>query len=272
MSSLCTEGNHSTLHLPRIVCLHGGGTKARIFRAQCRRLSLHLQSETRLVFAQAAFPFNAGSDVLSVYGTWGPFRRWLRWQTDHPEAPAELIAREIYQSLADAMRHDDLCGATGPWVAILGFSQGAKVAASLLYRQHVRESLLPGTGTARGGAGGVRFRFGILLAGRVPLVSLDPSLALCPPLPAAAQITDPLLPGQKPVLAGGHVLRVPTIHVHGLRDKGLELHRQLFDECCDPTTRRLVEWDGDHRVPLKTLDVSRVVHEIGELARETGII
>jgi hypothetical protein len=37
-----------------------------------------LDSEFRFVFAKAAFLSDAGSDVLSMYSQWGPFRRWLR--------------------------------------------------------------------------------------------------------------------------------------------------------------------------------------------------
>lgn len=250
-----------TIHLPRILCLHGGGTNAQIFRAQCRGLAAQLKSEYRLVFAQAPFASQAGPDVLSVYSQCGPFRRWLRWRPEHPAIRPEDVVRELDRSLADAMRQDDESGATGEWVALLGFSQGAKVSASLLYRQQVREEVL-GEGRS-----GTHFRFGILMAGRAPLISLDPALPLSPALPDASQITDGRVYHQK----GHHVLRVPTIHVHGLRDKGLDLHRELFQDFCDRDTRRLVEWDGDHRLPLKFNDVFLVVRQIRQLARETGV-
>jgi hypothetical protein len=161
------------------------------------------------------------------------------------------------------MYQDDEYGAMGEWVALLGFSQGAKVAASLLYRQQIREEVL-GKHSA-----GTHFRFGVLLAGRGPLISLDPGLVLSPALPDASQITDAKGPHRQTFYHEGHVLRIPTIHVHGLRDKGLDLHRQLFEEFCDPYIRRLVEWDGDHRPPLKRNDVSAVVEQIRELAKET---
>ena len=70
---------------------------------------------------------------------------------------------------------------------------------------------------------------------------------------------------------GGGVLRIPTVHVHGLRDQGLGLHRELYDEFCAPEGKRLVEWDGDHRVPLKFHDVSLVARQIRELARLTEV-
>ena len=42
---------------------------------------------------------------------------------------------QVSSALTQAMRNDDRQGATGEWVALLGFSQGAKIAASILYAQ-----------------------------------------------------------------------------------------------------------------------------------------
>ena len=39
----------ATLHLPRLLCTHVGGTNARIFRMQCRVLEKHLGHTFRLV-------------------------------------------------------------------------------------------------------------------------------------------------------------------------------------------------------------------------------
>ncbi|GFF54223.1 ovarian cancer-associated gene 2 protein homolog [Aspergillus udagawae] len=256
--------SNPTLHLPRILCLHGGGTNARIFRAQCRALVNHLRTEYRFVFAQAPFASNCGSDVLAVYSQWGPFRRWLRWRREHPEiAPQDAVAA-IDESLSTAIHDDDRAGYTGEWIAILGFSQGAKVAASLLYRQQMRgfeNDPLP------------RFRFGVLLAGQAPLVLLDVDSGVtgyCG-LPDAAQITDMTF-ANGAIWRGagkGDILCTPTLHVHGLRDPGLERHRVLFEDFCARETARVVQWDGDHRVPLKLKDVALVAEKIRELARET---
>lgn len=248
-----------TLHLPRILCLHGGGSNAAVFRAQCRRLISQLQSEFRFVFVQAPFSSDAGPDVMSVYSQWGPFRRWLRWRPDHPEIQPRDAIRAIDDCLDDTKRQDDAQGATGAWVGLLGFSQGAKMCASLLYRQQVRQELL-GRPLA-----GSDYRFGILLAGRAPLVCLDPELDLNSSLPDVSQITDAEY--HRP---SWDVLRIPTLHVHGMRDPYVELHNQLFEQFCDPKSRRLVEWDGDHRVPLKYNDVSLVAHQIRELTTLKG--
>lgn len=69
------------------------------------------------------------------------------------------------------MREDDKQGATGEWVGFLGFSQGAKMCASLLFRQQKRIEKL---GEHRAASD---LRLAVLMAGRGPIVSLDPDLA-----------------------------------------------------------------------------------------------
>lgn len=257
------EDSSFEFYLPRILCLHGGGTNSRIFRAQCRKLTAELRSEFRLVFAEAPFESSAGPDVLSVYREWGPFKRWLRWRPEQPQIQHEEAVDEIDNAIQNAMRHDTALGATGEWVGLLGFSQGAKVAASLLYRQQIRET--------RGDISpNCRFLFGVLMAGRAPLVSLELQSPGHGSLPDAAHMSraDDL---SRVVHNGENILLIPTLHVHGLRDKGRDLHRQLYDEFCGPETRTLVEWDGDHRIPLKIKDVVLVANHIRMLARETGL-
>jgi predicted esterase len=269
-----------TLHLPRILCLHGGGTNARIFRAQCRVLRARLASSFRLVFADAPFPSRPGPDVESVYAAWGPFRSWLPPAPGGGEGPAAFVddidtaaAQHIDRCLEAAMREDDKAGATGRWVGLLGFSQGARMAASLLWRRQQQGQKLvqrrrsqgrewdgwaaetSRDGFADGWVGQTTtammtdLRFAVLLAGRGPLVAVGPDMKL-------------EVPG---------LLWLPTIHVHGLRDPGLAMHRELLYRCCGSGSTRLVEWDGDHRVPIRTGDVEAVVSEILHVAQATGV-
>ncbi|RYP46458.1 hypothetical protein DL768_007328 [Monosporascus sp. mg162] len=252
-------------HMPRILCLHGGGTNARIFRMQCRVLSKALSPYFRLVYAEAPFDSTAGPDVLSVYADYGPFKRWIRWLPEHPPVDNREAVAAIDAALLAAKDADDAAGGTGPWVGLLGFSQGAKLAASLLFRQQVREE-----GKLLGASS--RWRFAILMAGRSPLVALDPDVFASPLLSGAGEAGLRGPPDLMDAMAGRHVLRLPTVHVHGMNDPGLHLHRDLMENYCDPTSVRLVEWDGEHRVPFKTTDVQRVVDQILEVAKETGVI
>lgn len=247
----------STLALPRILCLHGGGTNSRIFHMQCRALSHSLKSHFRLVYAEAPFPSTAGPDVLSVYADCGPFKRWV--VTALPNAverqPQETWAG-VERSLGDAMDEDDRLGASGEWVAVLGFSQGAKIAASLLLMQQERPE-----GLGRMKRPGEGFRFGVLMAGRGPLLPYDWEHASW--LDAGERFEHESNQEAK------RLLRVPTIHVHGLQDPGLGYHQVLLEEWCEPTTTKLIEWNGDHRLPIKSWDVKVVVDKIHEFTALT---
>jgi predicted esterase len=255
----------TTLQLPRILCLHGGGSNARIFKAQCRVLRAHLADQFNLVFADAPFESEPGPDVTSVYKTFGPFRRWLRSGPHHPYLPSKDVVTAIETALSRAMDDSTRQGASGEWVAVLGFSQGAKMAASLLFRQQLRSSML-GSYSA-----GSTFRFAILIAGRAPLVLLDPDLLSNTALLQASQFQLEKDPSIEDLECQEHVLRLPTIHIHGLDDPGLHLHRDLYTEYC-ASARTLVEWDGGHRVPIKTKDVLRVVGATMDVARATDAL
>lgn len=230
-----------TLQRPRILCLHGGGTNARIFRAQCRALIHALAPYYRLCFAEAPLPSVPGPDVTSVYQDWGPFKAWMPLSAMGDCHYSDF--QSIEDSLRQAMDDDDALGASGKWVGLLGFSQGAKISAALLYYQqrapNFCASLFPD-----------ELRFAVLMAGRGPLVTFDPWSRQSAQRETHAEL-----------------LSIPTLHIHGLQDEGLPLHRELMDVYCDQQTARLVEWDGDHRVPIKTADVKAVVQAILEIDR-----
>ncbi|ORY68205.1 serine hydrolase-domain-containing protein [Pseudomassariella vexata] len=258
--------NQKTLHLPRILCLHGGGTNARIFRAQCRVLSRQLEPYFRLVYVEAPFDSQPGPDVVSVYADYGPFKRWLRWLPDHAELEDRAAVKDINNSIQAAMDEDDDIGATGEWVGLLGFSQGAKLAASLLFRQQKRVEKL---GAKQAGS---TWKFAVLLAGRAPLVSLDPDVFKSTMLsdPSQTGLAGP--PDLMEAMSDGHILKLPTIHVHGLQDPGLHLHRELLEDYCSLESVTVLEWDGAHRVPLKGVDVNPLVDSIVEVAKRTGAL
>ncbi|TQS33365.1 hypothetical protein Golomagni_06294 [Golovinomyces magnicellulatus] len=243
---------------PRILCLHGGGVNAQVFELQCRVLIKQLE-EFRLVFADGPFLSDPGPGIAAVYGDRGPFRCWLKWGPDVKVKMAdETIVNFIRQSIQRCKMQDK---GSGPWVGVLGFSQGAKIAASLLYDQQNNTEM------------GIdleaeNYRFGVLMAGRAPLVSLSPQTSN----PAFAQPSqnsaDPFeYPSQSP-----HVLRIPTIHVHGIQDEGLHLHRLLASRYCDPTTSTTIEWNGGHRLPIKTADTTPIVDEIRRVAKQENVL
>lgn len=242
------------LTLPRILCLHGGGVTGEIFHLQARSLIKALPT-FRLVFADGPFYCSAGPGIIPVYEDYGPFRRWLRWLPEHASIDDEAAVEEVMYAIDTCKSRDK---GTGPWVGLLGFSQGAKLAASLLYDQQVRIEKTEYADTD--------YKFAILLAGRQPLMRLS-EFSEGPGTLAAGEISE----GFDYEGYNEHVLRLPTIHVHGLNDAGLHLHRALMRKYCHPDSATLVEWDGTHRVPLKKMDVDKICTEIYRVAKEQGV-
>ncbi|KAH8732879.1 serine hydrolase FSH [Phaeosphaeriaceae sp. PMI808] len=262
-----------TRPLPRILCLHGGGVNATIFEVQSRSLIPHLQHSFRLVWADAPFLCDPHADVIGVYGSYGPFRRWTRWLPEHPDIDAESCIEEIGYALRTSMEDDNRAGGTGEWVGLMGFSQGAKLSASLLLEQQAREDfakreckkIQPGLI----GLPGIDWRFGILLAGRAPLNNLNPDLMKSPALVSAGNISEG--PEFCETVGKEAIIHKPTLHVHGTADPGLRLHRKLLREYCQDGTKTLLEWSGAHRVPIMKKDVDPLVNAIYDLAENAGV-
>ncbi|CEJ81532.1 hypothetical protein VHEMI01653 [[Torrubiella] hemipterigena] len=231
---------------PRILCLHGGGVNSEIFATQCRALIKQL-SEFRLVFADAPFTSEAGPGILPTFKDFGPFRRWLRWKSSQPELSDDEAATALVKAIEDCKASD---AGSGKWLGILGFSQGAKIAGSLLYNQQ------------RGGEGD--YKFGVLMAGRSPFVNLgrEPHMSLIGAGVISRSASELPLPEKK--------LQIPTVHVLGLRDADVEWHRSMAHGFCEDP--RIVEWDGGHRIPIKPVDVTAVTDEIHAIVEELELL
>ncbi|TKA74663.1 hypothetical protein B0A49_05657, partial [Cryomyces minteri] len=165
------------LSLPRILCLHGGGVTGDVFKAQARALIKALPT-FRLIFADGPFYCDPGPGIVPVYEDWGPFRRWLRWLPEHQEIDDDSAIEEVQYAIKTCKDADH---GKGPWVGLLGFSQGAKLAASLLYEQQIQMEKL--------GKADTDYKFAVLLAGRSPLVSFS-ELSKSPATVAAGAISE----------------------------------------------------------------------------------
>ncbi|RAK90551.1 hypothetical protein BO79DRAFT_253334 [Aspergillus costaricaensis CBS 115574] len=164
-------------------------------------LSTLVNPHFRLCFAEAPVPSQLGPVVVSVYRHFGDFKGWIPMPLN-ASVSSTIFAEKILNSLRHIIEHYDRSGADGEWVAVLGFSQAARLAASLLFQEQLR-----GTGLVRG-YGEIIFRFAVLFARRDPIISVDADAMM------SVSSAD---------------LSVPTIHIHGLQDPGLEYHRGLLE-------------------------------------------
>ncbi|KAM0444477.1 hypothetical protein ACHAPV_009967 [Trichoderma viride] len=252
------------LSLPRILCLHGASVNAQVFRIQCRAIIASLKDTFRFVFADAPAEAPADEAVVAVFGEFAPFYRWLRWKPEHQEMDAGAASTAIVKQLKKAVDEDR---GTGEWVGLLAFSQGGIIAANLLWSQeHLDEAQRP--------LPGINFRFAVLIATPGPVVFLDESGKLPNPrhMPYANERMD-LFPDwpEEGATEGEHLIKAPILHVHGLQDGNLVNHRRLFKLYSKKGTAKLIEWDGGHRLPIKTNDVERLVSGIRAVAESVGI-
>ncbi|GAW19657.1 hypothetical protein ANO14919_091460 [Xylariales sp. No.14919] len=106
---------------PKILCLHGSGTSAAIFRIQAIRLSRILQGHFELVYVDGFIDTPPGPGVLPFFEGMEPYKRWLTDKDGHEERPWPDLDKLV-----------ELFNRNGPFVGIIAFSQGAKAATHLI--------------------------------------------------------------------------------------------------------------------------------------------
>ncbi|KAI1123287.1 serine hydrolase FSH [Nemania abortiva] len=106
---------------PKILCLHGSGTSADIFRIQAIRLGRLLQPHFELVYVDGFIDTGAGPGVLPFFEGMEPYKRWLTDKDGQEERPWSDLPKLV-----------EVFNRNGPFVGIIGFSQGAKAATHLI--------------------------------------------------------------------------------------------------------------------------------------------
>ena len=216
---------------PAILCLHGGGTNAMIFGIQTMRIRRALESQFEFVFLDAPFESEPGPGVHPVFEDCEPYFRWLSEvrQIEKPDKTRDLL-RERFEK----QRQKDGRG----FVGVLGFSQGARVAAGLLLEQQLRGS--------EAGTGG-DLRFGVFLNGT------------CPPLISGASDEERV-----------ERIQFRTLSVIGTQDPWKEDGRRLYSEHCDKDFSDLLEFDIGHRLPVREEDTAKLVAKMLGMYKETA--
>lgn len=214
-----TEGNL----LPAILCLHGGGSNATVFKIQCRRLIWCLEGRFRFVFAQGPHEGTPGFGMLPVFASCAPFYRWTTRKFTIGESDIEETPEAEVQLIDDTLtRVMEENGGTGTFAGIIGFSQGARLVPGLLLRQLVEHR-------DRLGGSRWRFKFGVMVGGPYPPICVHPGV----------KIDDYEL-----------LKKTPTVHAWGREDHILAGCRQLHAQC-DGDECFQMEFEGGHHMPLK---------------------
>jgi len=127
----------------------------------------------------------------------------------------------------------------GDWVATLGFSSGSRVAAGLLLDQQRRLE-------AESDKGSINLRFGVLcMGGKEPMAKL--------PRDGSAL----------------ELIRIPTLHLHGLKDQYLSYSKEQYATYFDPATTKLYEIDYHHAMPWRPAEVEKLAQILKDMYRDS---
>ncbi|CAG8972566.1 hypothetical protein HYALB_00011416 [Hymenoscyphus albidus] len=217
-----TAGEPLGTPLPVILCLHGGGSNATVFNIQSLRIQRLLSNTFTFVFLDGPSVTSAGAGVIPTFQGCDPYFRWFKGDRDINIMPSETRS-QVSRALTFINSEPEL----GSVVAFLGFSQGGKLGAGLLWEQ-----MLKGTES------GWDFKFGIICN------------AISPPMTEIRGEDE------------GKRVQIPTLHVVGLEDEWRESSRSLFGGFFDGARSKKMEFGVGHRLPTAENETKDVADEI----------
>ncbi|KAL3728679.1 hypothetical protein ACJRO7_033285 [Eucalyptus globulus] len=105
---------------PRILCLHGFRTSAKILETQIHKWPDSILEKLDLVYLDAPYPSMGQSSVEGIFDP--PYFEWFQANQDFTE----------YENFEECITFiEDFMVKNGPFDGLLGFSQGAVLAAAL---------------------------------------------------------------------------------------------------------------------------------------------
>ncbi|ORX94600.1 serine hydrolase FSH [Clohesyomyces aquaticus] len=224
----------------RFLCFHGMGTNGKIFEIQTSRLRNTLGNEHEYVFLDGSIPAVAapGIEELGV-----PDNEFLRFTSDNDLQSTQTLYSDLLA----------LIESEAPFDGIMGFSEGAGVALSLLaMHAQLLETQKPSP---------FNFKCGIFFCGAPAFDAVSLGAGILRKLDPAS--------GDRPVT-------LPTAHIWSRDD---ELHPGFGEAsraiCAGPNVEEYVH-DLGHTVPgarsgAGVVEASRAVRRTIERAREASI-
>ena len=211
-----------------------------IFQLQTRMVQWVLDKHFEFVFPNAPWECGPGPGVVPVFEGMGPFYRWARTGEKEREDRLGQVLRRTLRT------------AGGPWVGVLGFSQGGRLAAGLLldFQQGKLQGLADGL---------LDFKFGLFFGASYPVLRASDG-GLFEHGQKEHQVPDETLNG---------AISIPSVHVMGLQDGVLPMSK-LLAQCFDPKTSHVFQLDIGHYMPKdpehngKIRDIVLDVYEAGD--------
>jgi pimeloyl-ACP methyl ester carboxylesterase len=155
-------------------------------------------------------------------------------------------------------------GGDGPFVGVIGFSQGGGVASRLLLRQEETARARDAgqqAGESRPADEVPYLKFGVFVGASPQCLY---STARLPPKHLAGADLGQVVKNPIPGLPEDHVessfarIVTPSLHVHGKNDPYLSNAQTLLRLHYDPATTQLMEFEGGHHMPVQVEDSQQV--------------
>ncbi|KAL4753463.1 hypothetical protein BDW72DRAFT_169118 [Aspergillus terricola var. indicus] len=239
--------------LPRIACFHGSGSSAAVFEIQCSFLATLLAKQFTLEYFEGPFPRSAGPGVLPAFADYGPFKSWFEPESDNSKADGggyDASGRDGIERVLRLMeeRAREKQFGNEQWVGVLGFSQGTRIASGLLLNQQRWERAEKEGKGKRTVGDGIKLKFGVMCNGGGRPMESDVGYKLDEP---------------------DMVVRIPTLHVHGLKDEFLAYGREQLVKYFDQETATLYEINYHHAMPWVKAQSEELARRVTELYNKT---
>ncbi|KAL4936565.1 serine hydrolase FSH [Aspergillus oleicola] len=239
----------------RFLCLHGRGTNSNIFEVQLAALRSRLSSQHSFDFIDAEYDCRAAPGIREFYSS--PYLCW--YERGSPEE-----VRSAHRYLVSVIEED------GPYDGVVGFSEGAALAASVLLSSESSSSQ-------------PHFKIAILFNSVVPFV---PCEQMGQPLSDVVEghkdsYLDILLANAAEATAQEQMMwlsqvhcfspkeqfkiSIPTIHVIGARDSFKESSQGVVDLCRSNLAQVLFH-EGGHELPQDDSTLDRCAELIETVA------
>ncbi|KAF2676017.1 hypothetical protein K458DRAFT_380541 [Lentithecium fluviatile CBS 122367] len=212
----------------RFLCLHGMGTNERVMKMQIASLCHALGDHHEYDFVEGSIPCSPTPGIAQFLTVGEEAETFCFYEPNS--------AKSILTALADLAWY---IASEGPYQGVIGFSQGAALAATLMIKQ----------GRNHYSTVHPLFQCAIFLCAGAPYdpVALDQGKAvLLEAKPDAPSI------------------RVATAHVVGEKDDALAASLALVEQC-DPRNHRVYMHAGGHDVPREVQGVRRMISVVEEV-------
>lgn len=234
----------------KILCLHGGGASATVLQTQLAPVMYELAKTDKVQFHFVNGPTEAPPAIGVAEQYEGPYYRFFDSAAPHitqltgvakslsrQSTSPEDYGRGLRENGMTDVQSSTACDFVQqqveqqdeePYDGVLGFSEGASVAANLIFRHCAEKGLSP-------------FKFAIFICGVPPFRSDSNDIML------ADETTERI--------------NIPTAHIVGSKDPGYQASKALYNLCHQPSAS-IFDHRGVHTIPWDLASTQGIAKEI----------